>query len=83
MKCGANLILLARRIERLEDFASKWSKEYGVKVIPIACDVTSNESIENAVNTVEKEFGKCEVVVNFASGERGTGTPLQNFDKAD
>lgn len=47
-KCGANLVLLARRIERLEA----------------------------AVSTVEKEFGKCEVIVNFAGGERGTGTPL-------
>ena len=82
-KCGANLVLLARRIERLEASATEWSKKYGVKVIPIACDVTNNESIEAAVNTVEKEFGKCEVIINCAGGERGTGTPLQNFDKAD
>lgn len=31
---GANLAILARRFERLADFAKELEKEYGVKVLP-------------------------------------------------
>jgi len=82
-QCGANLVLLARRVERLEASAKEWAEKYGVKILPVACDVTSAESIDAAVAAVEAEFGHCEVIVNCAGGERGTGTPLLNFDKAD
>jgi gluconate 5-dehydrogenase len=82
-KCNANLVLLARRVERLEDQAKEWEAKYGVKVLPVQCDVTSAESINNAVAEVEKVFGHCEVIINDAGGERGTGTPLLDFKKED
>lgn len=82
-KCGANLVLLARRIERLEASANEWSQKYGVKVLPVACDVTSDESVGNAISSVKNEFGHCEVLVNCAGGEKGTGTPLMDFKRSD
>lgn len=82
-KCGADLVLLARRVERLEASAKEWTEKYGVKVLPIACDVTNEASIDAAVAKVEEVYGKCEVIINCAGGEKGTGTPLQQFDKAD
>jgi len=82
-KCGADLVLLARRVERLEASAKEWSAKYNVKVLPVACDVTNAESIANAVAAVEKEFGHCEVIVNDAGGEKGTGTPLVDYKKED
>jgi len=82
-KCNANLVLLARRVERLEAQAKEWEAKYGVKVLPVQCDVTSAESINNAVAEVEKVFGHCEVIINDAGGERGTGTPLLDFKKED
>ena len=82
-QCGANLVLLARRVERLEASAKEWSAKYNVKVLPVACDVTKADSIANAVATVEKEFGHCEVIVNDAGGEKGTGTPLVDYKKED
>ncbi|MCF0127766.1 MAG: SDR family oxidoreductase [Pseudobutyrivibrio sp.] len=82
-KCGANLVLLARRVERLEASAKEWEETYGVKVLPVACDVTSAESIANAVAKVEEVFGHCEVIVNDAGGEKGTGTPLVDYVKED
>lgn len=80
---GANLVLLARRVERLEASAKEWSEKYGVKVLPVACDVTSAESINNAVSKVKEVFGHCEVIVNDAGGEKGTGTPLVDYKKED
>ena len=82
-KQGANLVLLARRVERLQDSAKEWSEKYGVDVLPVACDVTSAESIAAAVAAVKEHFGHCEVIVNCAGGEKGTGTPLVDFKRDD
>ncbi len=82
-KCGANLVLMARRVERLEASAKEWEEKYGVQVLPVACDVTSTDSINAAVAAVDAKFGHCEVIVNDAGGERGTGTPLVDYKKED
>ena len=82
-QCGANLVLMARRVERLEASAKEWEAKYGVKVLPVACDVTSKESIDAAIAKVKEVFGHCEVIVNDAGGEKGTGTPLLNYDRGD
>lgn len=80
---GADLVLMARRVDRLEASAKEWSEKYGVKVLPVACDVTNQESIDAAVAKVEETFGHCEVIVNCAGGEKGTGTPLTDFVRSD
>ncbi len=82
-QCGADLVLLARRVERLEASAKEWEAKYGVKVLPVKCDVTDAESIKAAVAKVEEVFGHCEVIVNDAGGERGTGTPLLDYKRED
>jgi len=82
-QCGANLVLLARRVERLEESAKEWEAKYGVKVLPVKCDVTDQKSIDAAVAEVEKVFGHCEVIVNDAGGEKGTGTPLLDYKRED
>ena len=80
---GADLVLLARRVERLEESAKEWSEKYGVEVLPVACDVTSADSIANAVKAVKEKFGHCEVIINDAGGEKGTGTPLVDYKRED
>jgi len=82
-KCGANLVLLARRVERLEASAKEWEEKYGIQVLPAACDVTKTESIEAALAAADARFGHVEVIVNDAGGERGTGTPLVDYKKED
>lgn len=80
---NANLVLLARRVERLEASAKEWSEKYGVDVLPVACDVTDSESIANAVKAVKEHFGHCEVIINDAGGEKGTGTPFVDYKRED
>lgn len=79
----ANLALLARRIERLEETAEKFKKEYQVDVLPVRCDVTDSASIEEAVKAVKEHFGHAEVLVNDAGGERGTGTSALDYKEED
>ena len=80
---GANLVLMARRVDRLEASAAEWAEKYGIEVLPVACDVTDEASIEAALAAVDEKFGHVEVLVNCAGGEKGTGTKLVDFDRGD
>ena len=82
-RCGADLVLMARRAERLEASAKEWSEKYGVQVLAVGCDVTSAASIDAAAAAIEEKFGHCEVIVNCAGGEKGTGTVFEQFDQSD
>ena len=68
---GANLVILARRIERLEEL--KKELEGKVKVLAIKCDVTSTEDIKNAAKLTEEEFGKVDILVNCAGSSKDAG----------
>ena len=80
---GANLVLLARRIERLEASAAELSEKYGIEVLPVKCDVTDEASIDAAITAADERFGHIEVLVNSAGGEKGTGTKLVDFERSD
>ena len=71
-KQGANVAILARRVEKLEELQKELEKE-NVKVLSIKCDVTKNEDIDNAASLVEKEFGKVDILVNCAGSSKDAG----------
>ncbi len=69
---GANLVILARRIERLEELKPDLEK-HNVKVLPIKCDVTNSEDIENAAKKAEEVFGRVDILVNCAGSAKNAG----------
>ena len=69
---GANLMLLARREERLKEVKENLEK-YGTKIEICKCDVTSVEDIDNAVSKTRQEFGKVDVLVNCAGCAKNNG----------
>ena len=71
---GADLAIMARRVERLEAFKKELEKEYKVKVIAIKCDVTNTEEINAAAKAVEKEFGKVDILLNCAGSAKNNDT---------
>ena len=71
-KQGANLVLLARRIERLESLKIEL-EEFGVKVLPIKCDVTVTSDIENASKLAEEEYGRVDILINCAGSSKDAG----------
>lgn len=66
---GANLVLLARRMNLLEENARAITEEFGVEVLPFACDITKTEMVEAAVKATLERFGRVDILVNNA----GTG----------
>lgn len=71
-KQGADLVLMARRIERLEKIAEDFRAQ-GVKCLPIQCDVTSTEQIDKAAEAAIKEYGKIDILVNNAGSSKNAG----------
>ena len=69
---GADLVLLARRVERLEELKIEL-ESFGVKVLPIKCDVTSTVDIDASAKRTEEEFGKVDILVNCAGASRDAG----------
>ena len=68
-KQGAKLVILARRMERLEELKN----ELGGDILPIKCDVTSTEDINNAAKLAEENFGKVDILVNCAGSSKDKG----------
>ncbi len=66
---GANLVLLARRMNLLEENARSIKEEFGVDVLPFACDITDTDWVKDAVKATLEKFGRVDVLVNNA----GTG----------
>lgn len=64
-KDGMNLVLGARRTERLEELAQK-IKEIGGKAIYANTDVTNVDDVENLAKLAIKEFGRIDVWINNA-----------------
>lgn len=62
---GADVVILARRLERLEILGDKL-KAMGCKCLPVKCDVTDEESIKEAVAAAKKKFGHIDILVNCA-----------------
>lgn len=80
---GANLAILARRVERLEELKKEIEKEYKVKVLPIQCDVTDSDSINNAAKKVEKEYGRVDILLNCAGASKDKGVLEMADDEWD
>ena len=72
-KQGANLVILARRIEKLKELKDDLEKK-GTKVLAIKCDVTSTNDIDFAAKKTEEIFGKVDILVNCAGASRDNGT---------
>jgi len=71
-KQGADLVILARRIDKLEEVANK-IRELGVRVLPIQCDVTDTESVNRAAEKAFEYYGRIDILVNNAGSAKNAG----------
>jgi len=64
-KKRANLVLVARRNEKLLEVEKKLSK-YNVKTVIIACDVSDKSQVKQMCKQVLDEFNQIDILVNNA-----------------
>lgn len=76
-KAGANLAILARR-EALLQKVTEEIKAMGVDCIYVTCSVTDSESVKNAAETIEKYYGKVDILINNAGG--GGNKPIEETE---
>jgi short-subunit dehydrogenase len=69
---GADVVLAARRVDRLEALSAEIAKT-GRRALALPCDVTRDGDLERAVDRTRAAFGKLDVVVaNAGFGVSGT-----------
>jgi short-subunit dehydrogenase len=65
-ECGVNLVIAARRNEKLVKVAEDLTREYGVKVVPLQTDVSQEDQVIKMVKTAVDGFGSLQIIVNNA-----------------
>ena len=65
-KEGASVVLTDMSEKRLAVAAENFRSSFSSKVLPIICDVTDREQVENMVSKTVAEFGRIDILVNNA-----------------
>jgi serine 3-dehydrogenase len=67
----SNLILTARRIERLKSLAKKLEKEHKIRVKCLNLDVRDFDMVEKTIKSLEKNWKQVDILINNAGLSRG------------
>ncbi|WP_159010873.1 SDR family oxidoreductase [Bradyrhizobium sp. S69] len=67
-RCGADVVVLGRRAEPIEDCA-KIIQELGRKAVAISTDIRLPDQIDAAMHRIKDEFGRLDILVNNAGGQ--------------
>ena len=78
-KLGANIVLIARSPDKINQIADKINESRPNKAIAITCDVSDYASVEKAVNQTLKSFGGIDCLINNA----GVIDPIVRLDQSD
>ncbi|WP_252502012.1 SDR family NAD(P)-dependent oxidoreductase [Sporosarcina sp. Marseille-Q4943] len=79
---GADVALIARKQEELEDVAAEIEK-LGRKALPISFDLTKTNEIEGVIDHIYKHFGRIDILINNAGiniPEPAEEVSIENWD---
>jgi NADP-dependent 3-hydroxy acid dehydrogenase YdfG len=76
---GYNIIITARRKDRLIKLKDELEKKFPVKILPLVFDVRVKESVFDAVNSIPEGWKEIDVLINNA----GLALGRDFFDQAD
>ena len=78
-KQGADLAIIARRQEKLEE-VKKPIEDLGVRCLAVRCDVLNNEAVKEAVSAIKNHYGRIDILVNNAGTARSNPAESQSDD---
>ena len=65
---GADVVVIARRVEMLKEVAASIAEKYGVRTGYYYCDVTDSRQVAEVAEKIVADFGKIDIAVNCAGG---------------
>ncbi|MGI6549804.1 MAG: SDR family oxidoreductase [Syntrophomonadales bacterium] len=83
-EAGANLVIAARKLDRCVEAAQQMQKELGIRALPARCDVSQPQEIDSLYETVLREFGRVDILVNNSGANWGAPSldyPLDGWNK--
>ncbi len=82
---GYRLILVARRLERLQQLADKLHHTFGTKVLPIQLDITDRQAVSETIQGLPMAWRDIDVLINnagLAAGlEKLACADIQNWER--
>ncbi|MDR2247961.1 MAG: SDR family oxidoreductase [Treponema sp.] len=78
-KQGADLAIMARRQEKLDD-VRKTIEGMGARCLALKCDVLKNDEIKAVVGNVKEHYGRIDILVNNAGTARSNPAESQSDD---
>lgn len=78
-QAGAKLILVARRLDRLEKLSQELAQTYNTQVYPIQLDVCDRSQVETALKQLPPGWAAIDILINNAGLSRG----LDKLHEAD
>jgi serine 3-dehydrogenase len=67
----SNLILVARRIDRINNLANRLEKENKIKTKCVKLDVRDYDQVEKVINSLDNNWKKIDILINNAGLSRG------------
>lgn len=82
-RAGADVAISGRRIGPLEDVAEEIT-DFGQRALPISADISNKTDVDNLVDTVNRDLGQIDILVNnAATGGQGPGLLGSDEDRWD
>lgn len=80
---GADLVLVSRRVDPLEETAASIRETSDVEVVTCSADVSDEEEIDQAIETAVESYESLDIVVNNAGVIRGLDVDIESFETED
>ena len=68
-RLGARVVIASRRRENVEPTARGLSRELGVEIVPLVCNIRERAQVDALFEEVAKRFGRLDFLVNNGGGQ--------------
>lgn len=79
---GANLILTARRVDRITTLAKDLEQKHNIKALPLQIDVSNKQQVQDTIKNLDAEWQNIDILINNA-GVGVTTELMQNANPDD